>query len=365
MLRFFKYFVVTILVVSFGIFLFMQRPSFGKNPSGKRLARVEASAHYRDGKFRNMVPTQTIAEGVSYFAMATEFFRKDNTREPSSPLKTVATDLNKLDGTLPTIVWFGHSSYLLQLKNLRFLVDPVFSERASPVNFVGSKRFPGTNAYSAEQMPPLDAIIITHDHYDHLDYNSVVALNERTKLFFVPLGVGEHLVHWGIPEKKVVELDWWESSEVIGGVELIATPSRHFSGRGLRRDKTLWASYVLKTAGYRFFIGGDSGYDSTFKVIGERFGPFHIAMLECGQYDEKWPSIHMMPEETVRASKDLGAKVLLPVHWAKFALGLHPWTEPVNRAAKEAERLGVDMTTPRIGEPVLLGATLPRERWWD
>jgi L-ascorbate metabolism protein UlaG (beta-lactamase superfamily) len=262
-------------------------------------------------------------------------------------------------------VWFGHSSFLISIGGKKILADPIFSERPSPVQYAGSKSYAGTLIYDTEDFPELDVVVISHDHYDHLDYNTIIRLKEKTKLFCVPLGVGEHLLHWGVEASRIREFDWWEGETVLPGIDLTATPARHFSGRGFRGNKTLWASFVLKTGGYTIFIGGDSGYDASFKEIGKQFGPFDMAMLECGQYDVQWPDIHMMPEETVQASVDLGAKAFLPIHWAKFTLALHPWKEPIQRAVKHAEKLSVQVTTPKIGEPFVLGEPYPAIRWWE
>jgi L-ascorbate metabolism protein UlaG (beta-lactamase superfamily) len=342
----------------------MQQSSFGKLPSSARLERIKKSPHYRDDRFQNIVITKTIAEDASYLRMAIDFFGKGIDREPTSPLPTTKTTLDTFTSENPVIIWFGHSSFLIKMNRKNILVDPVFSERPSPVQYAGSKSYPGTMIYSTNDLPELDAIIISHDHYDHLDYNTIVALKNKTKVFCVPLGVSEHLLHWGVDEKKILEFDWWESKSILPEFELIATPARHFSGRGFKRDKTLWASYVLKTSQHRIFIGGDSGYDGSFKTIGEKYGPFDIAMLECGQYDAQWPYIHMMPEETVQASIDLNARVLMPVHWGKFTLALHPWKEPIERASKHAAALKVKLATPQIGEPIVLHDLIPQREWW-
>jgi L-ascorbate metabolism protein UlaG (beta-lactamase superfamily) len=262
------------------------------------------------------------------------------------------------------VIWFGHSSFLIKINGKNILVDPVFSLRASPVQYAGSKSYPGTMVYNISDFPELDAVIISHDHYDHLDYNSILALKSKTKMFCVPLGVSEHLLRWGVDENKIHEFDWWESEAIMPGFELISTPARHFSGRGFTRNKTLWSSYVLKTETTRIFIGGDSGYDGTFKKVGEQYGPFDIVMLECGQYDVQWPYIHMMPEQTVQASIDLKAQILMPVHWGKFTLALHPWREPITRAIGKANALNVKVATPKIGEPVILSDAIPQEMWW-
>jgi L-ascorbate metabolism protein UlaG (beta-lactamase superfamily) len=206
--------------------------------------------------------------------------------------------------------------------------------------------------------------VISHDHYDHLDHNSILKLKEKTKLFCVGLGVGEHLEHWGVKPEQIREFDWWEGEEVLPGIKLISTPARHFSGRGFTRNKTLWTSFVLQTGGYKLFIGGDSGFDNTFKDIGEKYGPFDLAMLECGQYDVQWPFIHMDPEETVKAALGLKANVFMPVHWGKFTLANHPWKDPITKAVKYSQSYGAAITTPKIGEPVYLNEKMPFEEWW-
>lgn len=354
-----------ILILSMAIALFMQQQSFGKLPSGDRLSRIQDSRQYKNDIFHNLEETTLLAKGASYFGMVAKFFGKGINREPSHPLPTVKTDLKALPSDKPMVIWFGHSSFLISIGGKKILADPIFSERPSPVQYAGSKSYPGTMVYSTEDFPTLDLVVISHDHYDHLDYNTIMQLKEKTTLFCVPLGVGEHLLHWGIPANQIKEYDWWEGEMVLPGIDLTCTPARHFSGRGLRNNKTLWASFVLKTGGYSIFIGGDSGYDGSFKEIGEQFGPFDLAMLECGQYDIQWPDIHMMPEQTVQASLDLKAKVFLPIHWGKFTLSLHPWKDPIERAVKRAEVLNVKITTPRIGEPILLGEPVPDDHWWN
>jgi L-ascorbate metabolism protein UlaG (beta-lactamase superfamily) len=358
-----KFLVFGILTFTLIIALFMQQRSFGKLPSGNRLERIKKSPQYADGIFKNVNETRLLAEGASYFGMVTKYFGKGADREPVKPLPVIKTDLRALPDK-PVVVWFGHSSYLISVKGKNILADPVFSERPSPVQFAGSKSYPGTMIYDIEDFPDLDIVVISHDHYDHLDYHTIQKLKTKTKFFCVPLGVGEHLIHWGIDPDQVREFDWWEA-DIVAGIDIACTPARHFSGRGFRGNKTLWASFVVRTGGQNIFIGGDSGYDDSFKKIGEKYGPFDIAMLECGQYDKQWPDIHMMPEETVQANVDLRAKAFLPVHWAKFTLALHPWKEPIQRAVKHAESLGVSVTTPKIGEPIFLGETMPVTRWWE
>jgi L-ascorbate metabolism protein UlaG (beta-lactamase superfamily) len=364
MLKFLKFLLIGITILAAATFIFMQQSSFGKSPKGARLDRIKRSANYKDGSFQNLIQTPAIAEGTSYVGMMIDFLGKGVDRQPLNSLPSVKTDLRKLTSEKPVVIWFGHSSFLIKIDGKNILVDPVFSLRASPVQYAGSKSYPGTMVYSISDFPELDAVIISHDHYDHLDYNSIVALKSKAKIFCVPLGVGEHLMHWGVDENSIVEFDWWESKNIMQGFELISTPARHFSGRGFTRNNTLWSSYVLKTPTNKIFIGGDSGYDSTFKKVGDQYGPFDIAMLECGQYDVQWPYIHMMPEETVQASIDLKAQILMPVHWGKFTLALHPWREPITRAISKATALNVKVATPMIGEPVILSDSIPQELWW-
>ena len=356
--------VLVIGILALAVFLFMQQAVFGKNPSGEKLKRVESSANYSEGVFQNVEPTEVMRKGASSVKMLKDFLNKPATTVPTQALPSVQTDLTLLPGDVPTIVWFGHSSYLIKSKELAILVDPVFSGHASPISIFG-KEFPGTNVYGVNEMPNIDVLVLTHDHYDHLDYETIKQLHPKVKKVIAPLGVDAHLEHWGVPVEKITSLNWWEDVLVGDSVKLTATPARHFSGRGFARGKTLWSAFVLNIHGYSIFIGGDSGYDSQFKKIGEKYGPFDIALLECGQYGEDWPSIHMLPEEVPLAAKDLGAKVLMPVHWAKFALAYHAWNEPIERLLQQAEQHQVRVVTPKIGEPLLVGENMPTEKWWQ
>ncbi len=341
------------------------KKSFGKLPSGNRLERIRKSAHYREGSFKNLSETPMLTEGTSYPKMIIGFFSKGVNREPLYPLPSVKTDLKSLKSNEPVLVWFGHSSYLIRINGQNILVDPVFSGRASPIQFIGKKSYPATVQYTADDMPAtIDLVIITHDHYDHLDYDTIKQLRTRVKLFYTSLGVGEHLEHWGVDQERIIEFDWWEKQAFMHGMEITATPARHFSGRSFKRNQSLWSSFVLKTEVHSIFIGGDSGYDGAFKTIGEQFGPFDLAILECGQYNVQWPFIHMMPEEAAQACIDLKAKAFMPVHWGKFTLALHAWNDPVERALKKADELNVVMTTPMIGELLMLDNARPLKRWW-
>lgn len=347
------------------VIIAMQHSTFGKLPSGERLERIKKSPNYKDGSFQNLTKTEMLAEDASYPKMIVNFFSKGIDREPVDTLPSIKTDLKSLPDDKTTLIWFGHSSYFIKLNGKNILIDPVFSERASPFQFIGKKAYPIQTPYTLEDFPEsIDLVIITHDHYDHLDYNTIKKLHPHVKHFYTSLGVGSHLESWEVPAEKIVEFDWWESKIFEPGLEVVATPARHFSGRGLKRNQTLWSSFVLKTDSTSMYVGGDSGYDSAFAAIGDKYGPFDLALLECGQYNTMWPNIHMMPEEVAQAAIDLKAKVFMPVHWSKFTLALHTWKDPIERTTKAAEQLGAVVTTPMIGEPVVLGSTLPNKKWW-
>ncbi len=341
----------------------MTAATFGIQPKGERLANIKASPNYRDGAFQNISATEVMLKGASYFTLLRDFINKPKNNKPAHPLPSVKQKIAPGSFDKLAITWFGHSSYLIQCRGKNILVDPVFSGSASPFSFM-VKAFPGTNIYQAEDMPPIDMLIITHDHYDHLDHKTIKKLSGKIQHIYTSLGVGEHLEHWGIPAEKITEFDWWQETTVEEGIKLIAVPARHFSGRSFKRNQTLWSAFVLRIYGYNIFIGGDSGYDIHFKIIGEKYGPFDIAMLETGQYNLLWPLIHMMPEETIEAAKDLEAKWLMPVHWGKFALAYHPWNEPVERATKAAAEKSMPITTPMIGETVILDEVYPIKHWW-
>ena len=346
------------------VFLFMQQATFGRDPAEIRLERIKQSPNYRDGSFQNLQPTAVMREGTSYFSMMNDFTHKPKDNVPPRPIPSVRTDLKTLADTLPTVVWFGHSSYLIKSKGITVLVDPVFSGAASPVSFFGHS-YPGSDVYGVDDMPDIDLLILSHDHYDHLDYKTITRLIPKVKRFYTALGVGAHLERWGVPADRIVEFDWWENKTVSDDIALTAVPARHFSGRSFVRGKTLWSAFVLKLHGYTLYLGGDSGYGAHFKEIGDRFGPFDLAILECGQYGKDWPNIHMFPEEVVTAGQDLRARTVLPVHWAKFSLANHGWNEPIQRLTKAATERKLALTTPKIGEPLIVNTHYPQTVWWN
>jgi len=343
----------------------MQQASFGKAPSGARLERIKKSPQYKDGAFQNQSLTPTFTGDGTFLSVMTDFlFGKHERKTPDYQLPSIQRNLKLQPSAKPEITWFGHSSYLIQVDGLNILVDPVFSGRTSPVSYAGTKAFNGADVYKAEDMPKIDIMVITHDHYDHLDYPTILKLKDKVGVFVTSLGVGSHLESWGVPADKIRELDWWETTAINADVKFTAAPARHFSGRGLIRNKTLWSSFIFKSKSYKIFLGGDSGYDTHFKKIGNDYGPFDLAVLEDGQYNVSWSNIHMMPEETAKAAQDLKASVLLPVHWGKFSLATHPWDESINRVVKEANLLNLKVITPLIGEQVILDSIMPDSHWW-
>jgi L-ascorbate metabolism protein UlaG (beta-lactamase superfamily) len=336
----------------------------GRLPSGKHLEKLKRSPNYKKGSFQNLSPTPMIADDASYWKMMKDFFKKSKDTAPPGLLPAIKTDLDNLKSSEPVIVWFGHSSYFIRIENKNILVDPVFSGNAAPLSFM-VKAFPGSNIYKAEDMPAIDYLILTHDHYDHLDFKTIRKLRNKVDRICCSLGISSHLKHWGVDGNKITEMDWWETQLLEDSISLTAAPARHFSGRGIKRGQTLWSSFILKTSTSNLYLGGDSGYDSHFKGIGIKYGPFDIAILEAGQYNTMWPLIHMMPEETVQAAVDLKAKALLPVHWGKFTLAMHSWTDPVTRVLAAAKEFDMKVFTPKIGQPLMLDDNFQPDNWWN
>lgn len=335
---------------------------YGKLPKGERLKRIKSSFNYKNGSFQNLSVTNAMAEDASFFKLLRAFIHKPKNVKPPSTLPSVKTNLKKLEHKNPQVVWFGHSSYFIKMDAITILVDPVLSGNAAPMSFM-VKAFKGSDIYQVDDFPKIDILLLTHDHYDHLDHKTILKLKHKVKKVYCSLGLGSHLEHWGFNKRIIHELDWWENIQEAE-ISITAAPGRHFSGRGIKRGQSLWSSFIFKSKDHNLFLGGDSGYDSHFKMIGEKFGPFDLAILECGQYNTLWPHIHMMPEETVQASVDLRAEVLIPVHWGKFTLALHPWDEPIERLLVKAKELKVQVAYPKIGEVFVLGQELKYDKWW-
>ena len=356
------------LILFLAGFLFVTfSPQFGGNPSEEQMEAFEKLDHYSKGEFHNLIETNMDMDIGKAIKMLPEFFKNDPTRVPDFEIPIVKVDSIDLTKTnIPTrLIWFGHSAFLLQIDGKNILLDPMLSEVPAPHPMLGKKRFSKGLPIEIEELPQIDMIIFSHDHYDHLDYKSVQKLMGKTKEFYVPLGVGSHLEAWGIDRSKIHEMDWWDEVQA-NGIKLAFTPSRHFSGRGLNnRFSTLWGSWVIKGNSDNIYFSGDGGYGPHFKEIGEKYGPFDFAMMECGQYNERWKEIHMMPEETAQAGKDIQAKVMMPIHWAAFTLAMHSWTDPVERVLKKAEEIQMPVFVPKIGEYIdLKGNLQTQEFWW-
>lgn len=344
----------------------MIQKRLGKNPSGERLKRIEKSPNYKNGQFQNLSHTPQLAEGKTILGIISDrLFKKFPNVKPMDEIPSVKTNIHQLDIGKDVLIWFGHSSYFLQVDGVRILVDPVFSGNASPIpNSIPS--FEGANNYSVNDFLNLDYLFLSHDHYDHLDYSTILELKNKVETVICSLGVGSHLEYWGYDSTKIIEKDWYETVELKNNLHLSIEPARHFSGRTLARNKTLWVSFVLKSSNLNLFLGGDSGYESHYKAIGEKHGTFDLAILENGQYNTSWPYIHHTPEQVIQAARDLKTKRILPVHSSKFNLSTHPWDEPLKQLKNLNEVYHFPLVTPVIGEVVdlrddkqVFGA------WWE
>lgn len=353
-------------LIAVGVWLFMQHPKFGKLPDKNRIEAFKDSPNFKDGKFQNLHQTPMMTTDDSFSKQLYEFFFKKKPRlTPEAALPSVKSDLHKLNKDENTLVWFGHSSYFMQIDGKKILVDPVLSGAASPVPFI-VKAFDGTDACTPDDIPEIDVLFITHDHWDHLDYTTILELKPKIKQVYCGLGVGAHLEHWGYDPNIITEMDWNESNDAGEGFLIHSTPARHFSGRGLTRNKALWLSFVLQTPTTKIFIGGDSGYDTHFKMIGDEFGPFDLAILENGQYNQKWKYIHLFPAQGLQAAMDLKAKQLFPVHSGKFSLAEHPWDEPLSEIVRLNDNDKLRLLTPIIGEKVRLNdSSQTFANWWE
>ncbi len=359
-------FLFIIVLIVLAVYIFTHQKKFGKQPVGESLKRMQQSKNYRNGSFQNIHHTPDLTEGVSYYAVLKEFlFQRSKRSKPASILPTAKTDLHNLPNNENVLVWFGHSSYFMQVDGKKILVDPVFSGAASPVRFT-TKAFAGSNVYTTNDLPPINYLFISHDHWDHLDYETIKALKPKISKVICGLGVGEHLKSWGYNADIIFEKDWDEHFSLDSGFEVSTVSARHFSGRSFRRNKSLWLSYVLNTPSMKIFIGGDSGYDTHFCEAEKKYGPFDLAILECGQYDKSWRYIHMLPPEILQAAKDLQAKRLLPLHWGKFALANHDWDTPIKQLMAANEEAKIPLLTPMIGEAVHLNnEEQVFSKWWE
>lgn len=323
-----------------------------------------SSPQQRDGKFHNVVPRQAFGFMKTLSIGWRVMTQKPDTTVPRAPIPVQRLTAAALaDAPDASLFRLGHSTLLLKLDGEFWLTDPVFSERASPVQWAGPKRFHAP-PIGIDELPPIKGVILSHDHYDHLDHDAILRLAPKVEVFVTPLGVGDRLVAWGVPAAKVRQLDWWQHT-TVQGVQLVATPAQHFSGRSLAdEDRTLWASWVILAGDLRIFFSGDTGYHADFKTIGHRHGPFDVTLLETGAYDAQWPDVHMQPEQTLQAHRDLQGRWLMPVHNGTFDLAMHAWHEPFDRILALAEAGGVKLATPAMGERLSLKEPQAGQRWW-
>jgi L-ascorbate metabolism protein UlaG (beta-lactamase superfamily) len=327
--------------------------------------QITGSPEFKDGKFKDM-GTELNMSFAEFASTTWEFFFSENNRTPDTALPVQQVDLshfNKTDQNQLNVTWLGHSSLMVNIDGYKILTDPVFEKR---ISVFGPTRFNGDVPLDIQQIPKMDAVIISHDHYDHLNKFSVQRLIEKANTFIVPLEVSALLIDWGVPQDKIVELDWWQEYSLDQKLMVVATPAQHFSGRGITdRNKTLWASWVIQTPYHKLFFSGDSGYFGGFKQIGDKYGPFDMTFIECGAYGEGWPKVHMFPKQTVQAHLDLKGDVLHPIHWSTFNLALHPWYEPMVRLTAAADDKNVKVATPIVGETTVYNKRIPTARWWE
>jgi len=338
-------------------------PDIGAPLSGERLERAQASPQWIGDRFGNPLPR---VDGPAGEMMRRQFMTGDSVQEPVSELPVVQR--SKADfATLPEsglrVTWLGHSTLLIEQDGSRILVDPVWGERASPWTSFGPGRFYAP-PLALEDLPPIDAILISHDHYDHLDLPTVLALKDRPIQWLVPLGIGAHLEHWEVPPERITELDWWQSTQV-GAITATATPARHFSGRWLdRMETTLWVGWALNGPEHDVFYSGDTSLFPELADIGDKLGPFDLTFFDAGAYDATWTDVHLGPEQTVVAHRMVQGNVLVPVHWGLFDLGNHGWTEPIERVRTAAARFDIDVRSPKPGASIELADTDGSEVWW-
>jgi len=350
-----------LVVLGLGVILFVNlSPAFGGNLSQEQKEAYKHFSNYIDGRFVNEVYADTARYPSGNLEVAS-----DSVRRPSGRIPVSEIDWTKINSAEDSLTWFGHSAFLLSIDNKKLLLDPMLSSSASPVSFVKIKRFSDDMLPLIDQMPPVDAVFITHDHYDHLDYQSIVKLKNKTAHFFVPLGVSAHLLRWGVPAEKITELNWWQETE-YEGLTIALTPSRHFSGRKIStHNSTLWGGWVIIGQNTRLYTSGDGSYAGHFQEIGKKYGPFAIALIEGAQYDKRWPNSHMTPEQAVQANIDVNGQKMMLIHWGAFSLASHGWTDPIERALKEAQKKHVDLIAPKIGETVFINTESGiKELWW-
>lgn len=353
------------LIMIFITWFYMRKPQFGALPEGERLELIKKSPHYKDGKFRNLEEKPTITKGYSMLGeIWTSITKEFPHTEPLDVLPSVKTDLRSIPANENIIVWFGHSSFFLQLNGVKILVDPIFSGKASPLPW-GVKAYKGSDIYTAADMPEIDYMLLSHDHYDHLDYETVTALQRKVKYVVCGLGAGAHYERWGYTKQQIIEKDWGEKVQVKPDLAIFAESTHHDGGRGFKSSQALWLSFFIQSPGMNVYYSGDGGYSNRFKQIAAKYPAIDWAIMECGQYNKAWQSVHELPEEVALAATELKAKNMLPVHHSKFTLARHPWNEPLERISALSQGKAYRLATPVIGEKVRLSDNTQQfKQWW-
>ncbi len=340
---------------------------FGAKVSPEDLKRYEESPNWKHGKFQNLEETSMSFSFWDVPKLLYKQFSNTKIRKPKAPIEILNFNKEQFLKNSDEIkfIWYGHSALLLRLNNKTILIDPMLGSNSAPIAPSPNKRFSENTLTFIDEFPEIDLLLMSHDHYDHLDYDSIEKLKSKTKLYYVALGVKRHLVKWGVDANLIFEMDWWDH-KVFKEIDIHFTPSRHFSGRGISdRSKSLWGGWVLKHKNQNIWFSGDGGYGKHFKEIGKRLGPFDFAFMECGQYNEKWQMIHMFPEECVQAAIDAKVTKAMPVHWAAFTLAFHTWQEPVEGFVEHAQKKKLEFCVPLLGELVELNADFKQLKWWE
>ena len=357
--------VILFVLILIGMILNQSCSSAKYNTGEIKMEKIESSAQYKDGKFLNYKDGYEM-NFFKTIPIMWDFLVTDNDRKPEMELPTQKVDFSKIINAKPDelkVTWIGHSSQIINIDGKIILADPIYENKTV---FMGPSRYNGDVPFNMEELPDIDLVVISHNHYDHLNSTTIETIHPKVKQFITPLMVGAELENMGVPREKITELDWWEEITIFDEFLIALTPAQHFSNRGLfDKDETLWGSYVIQGPHHKIYFSGDSGYSESFKQIGVKYGPFDYTFLECGAYDERWHAMHMMPEETAQAHLDLKGKILQPIHWGTFDVALHAWYDPMVRISKAADSLGITLSTPIVGETITVDENLITERWWE
>lgn len=354
-----------LLILILGVAFLYLSPQFGGTPSEEQMVAYAERSNYDGEIFYNIQETNMDMSTDNMLETLQEFMKDGGNKTPEGPLPMLFPSRSQIHpDSAMKVIWFGHSAFLVVIDGKNILFDPMFGEVAAPHPWLGSPRYNPELPIGIDDLPEIDAVFFSHDHYDHLDHWSVLELTDKVKHWYVPLGVENHLIEWNIAPEKVTAMAWGETADQ-DGLKIVFTPSRHFSGRGLTdRFATLWGSWVVQGKYENLYFSGDGGYGDHFKEIGNQYGPFDLALMECGQYNEKWAEIHMMPEQTAQAAKDVNSKVMMPIHWGQFTLALHAWNDPVIRVTQAAESINQKVITPKMGAVIQLSDHMPMDHWW-